>query len=231
MSHHSVTTEEQFIIYHETLRNELDIAFTHYEIAKTLREFRRNRRSEFKDALTFFKETMDANLFSAVMAINRGFIDKRGDCLQLDKLFEFVKQNLGLFSTSAFQKRLEDKGMSPEEIQHWSNLHIEITAQTVFEDEVRVKSLSIDNLKAWRNKRLAHIDMELAEKKTSVMDKKPITVKEIDDILEIIDEILNRYSVAYDGVTHKIGLPPVKYQMEYLMDALAFYKQSRKKLG
>jgi hypothetical protein len=228
MSTDNVTTEKQFLIYQGRLRDELDTAFTHYEIAKSLREFSHTRRSEFIEALTFFQVTIDANLFAAVMTISRGFIDKRDDCLQLDGFFELVKGNLKLFSTSAFKKRQAEKGISPEDIEHWARLHVEITDQMVCEDEARVKSVPIDNLKSWRNKKLAHIDKQQAMKSTSVMKAKPVTVKEIDDILVTLDEILNRYSIAYDGTQCRIGLPPVKHQMEYLMDAIKLYRQSRK---
>ena len=230
MSNHSLTPEEQFIIYHDRLRDELNTAFTHYEIAKSLREFSPTRHSEFIEALTFFQVTIDANLFAAVMTINRGFIDKRNDCLQLDGFFALVRENnkLGLFSTPAFKQRQADRGMNPEDIDHWASLHIEITDKMVCEDEERVKSLPVTNLKAWRNKKLAHIDKQQAMKNTSVMKAKPVTVKEIDDILTTLDEILNRYRVAYDGTSWRIGLPPIRQQMESLMDAIKFYRLSRK---
>jgi len=228
MSTNILTTEKQFLIYHDRLRDELNTAYTHYEIAKSLREFNHTHRSEFIEALTFFQVTIDANLFAAVMTINRGFIDKRDDCLQLDGFFEVVKANLNLFSTKAFKKRLADTGRSKEDINHWARLHIQITPEIVCEDEARVKSVPIDNLKSWRNKKLAHIDKQQAMKNTSVMKAKPVAVKEIDDVLTTLDEILNRYRVAYDGTSWRIGLPPVRQQMEYLMDAIKFYQQSRK---
>jgi len=227
MSSHSLIPEEQFIIYHDRLRDELNTAFTHYEIAESLREFSHTRRLEFIEALTFFQVNIDANLFAAVMIISRGFIDKSDDCLQLDGFFELVKGNLKLFSTSAFKKRKADKGMSPEDIEHWARLHVEITDQMVCEDEARVKSVPIDNLKSWRNKKFAHIDKQQAIKNVSVMKARPVTFKEIDDILTTLDEILNRYRVAYDGTSWLIGLPPVKYQMEYIMDAIGFYRQAK----
>ncbi|GAJ02981.1 unnamed protein product, partial [marine sediment metagenome] len=62
MSSHSLTPEEQFIVYHDRLRNELNTAYTYYEIAKLLREFSHTRRSAFIEAQTFFQATIDANL-------------------------------------------------------------------------------------------------------------------------------------------------------------------------
>ena len=229
MSSHSSTAEEQFVIYAQRLRHELNTAYTHYEIAKTLRQFRQTRRSDFSEAITLFEVTINANLFATVMTINR-FIDKRNDCLQLHDFFELARKNkdLGLFSTPAFKKRLADKGMSEEDIEHWAGLHVEITAKMVDEDEAKLKSVPINHLKSWRHKKLAHIDKIRALKNIDVMKANPVTVKEIDDILTTLDEILNRYSIAYDGGQWVIGLPPVKQQMGYLMDAIKFYRQSRK---
>lgn len=198
MSSHSVTPEEQFVIYQDKLRGEVNTAYTHYEIAKSLREFRHTRPSEYSEAITFFQVTTNANLFATVMTISR-FIDQRNDCLQLRSFFELVRNNLGLFSTPAFKKRLADKGMSEEDIEHWAQLHVEITAQMVDEDEAKVKSVPINHLISWRHKKLAHIDKIRVLKNIDVMKANPVTVKEIDDILTTLDEILNRYRIAYDG--------------------------------
>ncbi len=54
-------------------------------------------------------------------------------------------------------------------------------------------------------------------------------IEEIDDILSTLDEILNRYGIAYDGSEWSIGLPPVKGEMEYIMDSMKFHRESRKR--
>ena len=60
------------------------------------------------------------------------------------------------------------------------------------------------------------------------MKEKPVTIQEIDTILAAIHEILNRYRIAFDGVEWVLGLPPAKPQIEYVMDALLYYRQTRK---
>lgn len=155
MTNHSNTSEEQFIIYHKRLRNELDTAYAHYEIAKSLRDFSQTRRSEFNEAQSFFELTLIANLFVTVMVINR-FIDKRRDCLRLNSFFKLIKGNLDIFSTSALQRRLESEGMSKEDIDGKVGSHIEITDAMVDEDERTLASLPTENLKCWRDNVLAH---------------------------------------------------------------------------
>ena len=225
---HSISPEEQYLIYMKRLRDELNTAYTYYEIAKSIREFRHTRQSDFNEAITFFQVTQNANLFATIISIFR-FIDTRTDTMQLHSFFELLRNNLDLFSTQAYRKRLEQGGRDEEDINHWTQLHVEITKETVDADEERVRNLPVTNLIKWRHKKLAHLDKEQALNEVDVMQENPITVQEIDDILTTLDEILNRYSIAYDGVQWAIGLPPVRPQIEYIMDSLTFYRESKKR--
>jgi len=227
MSTDNVTAEKQFLIYHGRLRDELNTAYTHYEIAKSLGEFSHTHRSEFIEAITFFQVTINANLFATVMSVSR-FIYSTRKSLNLDVLFEFIRNNKGLFSAAAYKKRLLDKGMDSEDCEHWVKLHTDITVEMVDEDKAKLESLPTDNLLIWRHKKLAHIEKGPALNNIDIMKENPVTVKEIDDILVTLDEILNRYSIAYDGTQWRIGLPPVKHQIEYLMDAIKLYRQHNK---
>ncbi len=226
MPNHSRTPEEQFINYHDILRRELSTAYDHYVIAKSLRDFSQTRRSEFIEASDFFQLTITANLFATVMGINR-FIDKRRDCLQLRGFFKLIRNNLSLFSTSAFKKRLADKDKSQGYIEDRVGSHVEITCEIVNEDEIKLEKLPTGNLIQWRNKMLAHINKEQALKNINVIEANPVTVKEIDDVLTTLDEILNRYIIAYDGGGYDIRSPRVKSQVKDVMDAIKFYQQSR----
>ena len=110
----SISAEEQYLIYMKRLRDELNTAYTHYEIAKSIREFRHTRLSDFNEAITFFQVTQNANLFATIISIFR-FIDTRTDTMQLHNFFQLVRDNLDLFTTSAYRKRLEQRGRDEEE--------------------------------------------------------------------------------------------------------------------
>ncbi len=60
------------------------------------------------------------------------------------------------------------------------------------------------------------------------MKVNPVTIQEIDKIITTLHEILDRYRLAYDGVQWILGLPPAKPQVEYIVDVVLFYLQSRK---
>ena len=223
----TLTPDERFLAYYDKLRDELNTAYTYYEISKTLREIKSTRRAEFSEALTFLSSTLNATLFSTVMSINR-FIDSHRDSLHLDVFFEFIRRNLNLFSATAYKKRLLDKGMDSEDCEHWVKLHTDITREMVDQDKAKIESLPVHNLKVWRNKKLAHIERNLVTKNVNIMKVNPVTIQEIDKILITLHEILDRYRLAYDGVQWILGLPPAKPQIEYVMDSILYYRQSRK---
>jgi hypothetical protein len=229
MPTHVLSPDERFIAYYDKLREEINTAYTHYEICKYLREIRSTRRAEFSEALTFLSLTMDSHLFSTVMIINR-FIDSHKDALHLDVFFKFIGDNLSLFSATAYKKRLLGNGVDDEDCEHWVRLHKDITAEMVEQDKAKVESLSthksVQNLKVWRDKKLAHIEKDLVTKSVDIMKEFPVTIQEIDTIISTLHEILDRYRVAYDGAQWILGLPPTKHQIEYIMDAISFYRQS-----
>lgn len=227
MSTKTPASEEQFIIYYDRLRDEINKAYTHHEIAKALREMRKTRRSEFSEALTFFSLTMNAHLFETIMSIGR-FVDTRGDSLHLNNFFRFIEQNKNLFSSASFKQRLLAQGHDNDCCEHFAQLHTDVTEAIVAEDRARIASLPVGNLIAWRHKKLAHIEKRLITENVDVMKEKPVTIQEIDTILITIHEILNRYRIAFDGTEWILGLPPAKPQIEYVMDALSHYRQSRK---
>jgi N-dimethylarginine dimethylaminohydrolase len=122
---------------------------------------------------------MNATLFATVMSINK-FIDSHRDSLHLDVFFEFIKNNLNLFSATAYKKRLLDQGRDSEDCEHWVKLHTDITAAMVDQDKAKIESLPVHNLKVWRDKKLAHIERNLVTKNIDVMKVNPVTIQEID---------------------------------------------------
>jgi len=222
-----ISLDEQFVAYYDRLRDEINKAHTHYEIAKALREMRKTRRSEFSEAITFFSLTMNAHLFETIMNIGR-FVDTRGDSLHLNNLFRFIEQNKNLFSSISFKQRLLAQGHDNDYCEHFVQLHTDVTEAIVAEDKARIAGLPVRNLIAWRHKKLAHIEKRLITENVDIMKEKPVTIQEIDTILITIHEILNRYRIAFDRTEWILGLPPAKSQIEYVMDALSHYRQSRK---
>lgn len=223
MSNHKLTPEEQFLKYHEKLRSELNKAYSHYEICKYIRGLGKDYLAELNEARTFFSLTADAHLFATVMSINR-FIDKSKKSLKMDVFFKFVEGNLDIFSDVDFENRLRREGRYDE---HWVREHVPVTSDMVRQDRKRLHDLPIDNIREWRHKMLAHIEEEYVLKNVNVMQESPVKVEEIDRIIGTLDQILNRYLVAYDGSGWDIGLPPTEHQIRYIVDAIRFRRESR----
>jgi hypothetical protein len=217
----------QFVTYYDKLRNELNKAYTHYEISKCLKETIQSHNNEFNEATTFFTLTIDAHLFATIMSISR-FTDMRGDSLHLNIFFKFVTDNINIFSVENFKRRLRLKGADIEYCEHWAAKHTDITGEMVRLDKARFKSLPIANIRAWRDKKIAHIEKDLVLKNVDVMKENPVKIHEIDDIIGTFHEMLNRYRIAFDGTEWAIGLPAVDRQIIYIMDALRFYRQRPK---
>ncbi len=219
--------EEQFIVYYDTLREELNTAYLHYDIAKLLKAAKKTHREELSEALTFFELTMLSNLFTTILSIGR-FIDKSNDSLSLDVFFDFIKNNLALFSANEYRKRLLAQGNDDEYCDDFVLLHKDITDEIVDKDRVTIKELPIKNLRIWRHKKLAHIEESFVTGNIKVSDKFPITIQDIDKIFATFHEVLNRYRIAYDGIEWIIGIPPVKYQIEDIFNAINSHRKSRK---
>lgn len=226
-THKHLTPDERFLAYYDRLRDEINKAHGHYEIAKALREMMKARRSEFNEAPTFFSLTMNAHLFETIMSIGK-FLDRRTDSLHLDEFFRFAEQNKDLFSAASFKRRLLAQGHDSDYCEHFAQLHLDVTEEMVAEDRARIDSLPVGNLIAWRHKKLAHIEKRLVMESLDIIKEKPVTIQEIDTILTTLHEILDRYGTAFDGGQWILGLPPAKPQIEYIVDAICFYRQSRK---
>ncbi len=146
----------------------------------------------------------------------------------MNSFFRFVDENRNLFSAVSFKQRLLAQGHDSEYCEHFAQLHDDITDEMVAEDRARIVSLPVDNLIAWRHTKLAHIEKKLVTENVDIMKEKRVTIQEIDTILITLHEILNRYRIVFDGVQWILGLPPAKPQIEYIMDAISFYRQSGK---
>jgi hypothetical protein len=229
MSKTSISLEEQFMKYHNKLRDELNLAYTHHEICKTLRELMKNYLDEFNVAPAFFALTIDAHLFATIMSINR-FIDDHANAFKLSKFFKLIEQNPDVFSDEAYRRHLKDKGYDDEDCKHWLENRVRLTSDAIKKDEKIIEKLPVKNLKDWRNKKLAHIDELYVLTDAKISKMSPITSADIDQIIHTLHEILNRYLLAFDGSGWAIGSPAcgVSDQIEFILGSIRFSKKSKR---
>jgi hypothetical protein len=231
MVDYALTPEEQFIKYHDRLRDELNRAYTHHEICKTLRKLTSsNYLNELNVAPSFFSLTVDAHLFATIMGINR-FIDEHARAFKMKTFFEFIERNFNIFSDEAYIKHLRNKGYDDQDCEYWLKKRTRITHDIVNRDKEIIENLPAENLKDWRDKKLAHIDEIYVLKDAKVSQESPITSADIDQIINTLHEVLNRYLLAYDGSEWVIGAPAagISDQIVFILDSIRFYQKTKRK--
>jgi hypothetical protein len=213
----STNAEETFVKYHQELRGELNNANWHFTIWKYLQELRGTYHKELNQAPAFFGLTMYAHLLAALVRINK-FFDKNEQHLSIRKFLDFIEQNLDIFSNKAFEARMRSKGRYESYIIKG---HSEITHQKVEEDRKKVDDLPVAHIRRWRNTILVHIEEGRVLRGIDIMKKYPVKQRQVDDIINTLDDMLNDYSVAYDDYTWVKGLP-IEYGIKTVVDAIRF---------
>lgn len=213
----SLNAEEAFEKYHQELRGELNNANWHFTIWKYLQELIGTYHKELNQAPSFFGLTMHAHLLAALVRINK-FFDKNEKHLSIRKFLDFIEQNLNIFSNKAFEARMRNIGKYESYI---IKEHSEITLQKVEGDRKRVDDLPVSYIRKWRNTTLVHIEAERVLRSIDIMKKYPVMQRQIDDIINTLDDILNEYLVAYDASTWAKDLP-IKYEIKGVVDAIRF---------
>jgi len=113
----------------------------------------------------------------------------------ITKFLKFVRENLDLFSKEAFVRRrvLPYGGRQAER-------HKAPTAESVRRDLRRVNQLkAIKGLRIQRNKFYGHLDPEYFYDPDLLMKSAPLEWGDLKQIEDVLTDILNRYSEAFDG--------------------------------
>lgn len=213
----STNAGETFIKYHQELRGELNNANWHFTIWKYLQELRGNYHKELNQAPSFFGLTMYAHLLAALVRINE-FFDRDEEHLSIRKFLDFIKQNLDIFSNEAFEARLRSEDRYESYIV---KEHNEMTLQKVEEDRKKVDDLPVAHIRHWRNTILVHIEEGRVLRGIDIMKKYPVRQRQVDDIINTLDKMLNEYLVAYDYSSWAKDLA-VKDEIKSVVDAIRF---------
>lgn len=216
-NHVSTDQEETFVKYHRTLRQGLNNASWHFSIWKYLRKLTTTHLHELNQAPAFFGLTMNAHYFAALMSINR-FFDKQERHLSIRKFLDFAEQNIDIFSNKAFEARMRKQGTFGDRVM---KQHAEITSEKVEQDRKKVNDLPVGNIRRWRNKIFAHTEAESVRQQINVMREHPVKVKQVDDIINTLDDILNDYLLAYEAGT---WLKDLSFEtgLQWVMDSIRF---------
>jgi hypothetical protein len=219
--------EKYFQKYYDRLIWETLHARAHLNLGERLEKYKATSYlDELNQAPHFFTYTIKAHLDDALLTLSR-ILDRHEDSLSIWKFLNFAEQNCRIFSTEAFRKRMRQK---PNYDEYWVKSHTSITLNEIQEDRQKLKSLehTVNNLKTWRDKVIAHIDRKFLRRGKIISEEYPLQRQQLQEVIDTLFKILNRYSGAFNSSTFAekfVG----EDDIQYLMDSIRSDIQERKK--
>jgi valyl-tRNA synthetase len=154
-------------------------------------------------------------------------LDRHEDSLSIWKFLDFAEQNQKIFSTEAFHQRMVQE---PNYDEYWTKSHKPITPKEIEEDRQRLASLEqvISNIKKWRDKLIAHTDRDVITKSKVISKEYPLKLQQLQEVVEALFQIQNRYSAAFKSSTFA-EVFPMEDDVQFVMDCIRFYTEEQRK--
>jgi hypothetical protein len=191
--------EEEFIRLNHILRGELNNANWHFITWKCLWNSIESYSNEMNVAHTFFTLSMRGHLLETLLRLNKLFEKGEDSTNNIAYFLDFAEKNMDIFAAPAAdsRKRNEEEMIIEKQVEEVKPS--QITQDVIKEHRRKVKELPIKDLKKWEDATSLYVDRKVAKKNISVFDECPVDIEEIDHTIDTLHEILNVYSVAYDG--------------------------------
>jgi hypothetical protein len=191
--------EEEFIRLNHILRGELNNANWHFITWKCLWNSIESYSNEMNVAHTFFTLSMRGHLLETLLRLNKLFEKGEDSTNNIAYFLDFAEKNMDIFAAPAAdsRKRNEEEMIIEKQVEEVKPS--QITQDVIKEHRRKVKELPIKDLKKWEDATSLYVDRKVAKKNISVFDECPVDIEEIDRTIDTLHEILNVYSVAYDG--------------------------------
>jgi len=205
-------TERKFEEYREYLSKEAIRLASYVGLYRRLHERRADRLDEMNMAPAFFQVALDA-LFSAIVLWVDKLLSEKSE-RGLVNFLKFCEHNRKIFEVKELQRRRN----YPD--GHWMLKREPITFQTIQEDREKIKRLEpLKSFRLRRNKFHAHFDKEYFFDRKKLSKEAPLKWSDLEKVIDVIKDIINRYSAAYDGNLYE--LEPVNVtDVDYLLDRL-----------
>ena len=211
--------EQKFEEYREYLYQEATRLASYIALYRRLHELRAERLDEMNIAPAFFQVVVDVLFSAIVLWVNKMFDDKseRG----LANFLTFCECNRKIFELKELQRR----NNYPD--NHWMIKDRQpVTIESINEDRERIRKLeSLPSFKLRRDKFQAHFDKKYFFDRKKLAEAAPLRWSDLTKVVEVMKDIINGYSVDYDGNAY--ALEPVNVaDVDYLLDRLHSYKKS-----
>lgn len=191
--------EEELIRLSHMLRGELNCANWHFTTWKCLWNSIEGYSDEMNVAHTFFTLTMRGHLLETLLRLNKMLDENQDGTASIFYLLDFAEKNMDIFAVPAAdrRKRYEEEMILEKQVEEEKTL--QLTHDVIKEHRTKLKDIPLKKLKKWEDDALAYIDRKVAKKHINVFDECPVDIDEINRTIDTVHEILNVYSVAYDG--------------------------------
>jgi hypothetical protein len=191
--------EEEFIRLNHILRGELNNANWHFITWKCLWNSIESYSDEMNVAHTFFTLSMRGHLLETLLRLNKLFETGEDRTTNISYFLDFAEKDMDIFAAPAADSRKRNEEEMILEKQAEEVKPSQITQDVINDHRRKVKELPVKDLKKWEDAISLYIDRKVAKKNISVFDECPVDIEEIDRTIDTLHEILNVYSVAYDG--------------------------------
>ena len=209
-------------------------AYNHFEIWATLDAYRDDHLNELNMATAFWGLTMQAHTRIALIHMYH-LVEENNQVVSIPVLWEWIEKNLALFSVEPFAARLKKKypQISLDEqnecTEGQKQRQITLAKKNEHRKAPEESAQTIDHLKVWRDKVLAHVDKDFLKHRKELDEKYPLSIDQVRNLLKTLGEILNVYSLAYYSSSYAWDIP-YKSGFDLTMKALKTYSEARNKL-
>lgn len=184
--------EKKFENYRLFLKEEAALLASFVALYRRLHERRADRLIEMNIAPAFFGVVIEALVSCIILWVGK-LLDKHGE-RGIFNFLTFIEHNIDIFEIEQLKRRL----MNPA--AQWIFEKEAITLERIDEDRNIIQSLSgLQSFKTRRNKFYAHFDKNYFFDRERLAEEAPLTWGDLQKVIDIISEIFNRYSSAYDG--------------------------------
>ncbi len=170
----------------------------HWNVWRQMKNFIPEKNKIVNISPAFYQITLAAHYKSFILSINKLFDKAHTRRESLHSYLKYVKRNPGIFDAERYDDCLD------------ICLENDILRLAAIEPKLKV----VNN---WRHTQVAHLPK--TQNISSLADsREKILVRDIDEIFEVAEDIINRYSRYFDRNTNFL-LPWNWYDFKYLLDA------------
>src|SRR5690606_18019961 len=166
----------------------------------------------------FFWLTLNALYNDVIINLNSLFEEKVGRSRSLIDFLHFVEKDISIFTVENYIKRNKGNFSIDYLKTYFPGVTKEIISTDL--DVIKKNSDSVQKLKAHRDKYYAHFDKKYFVEYENLSNDYPLTYGEIEKLIEISIEIINRYGIAFEGCANSM-LGMNSLDVDTVMDILS----------